>query len=35
MKKAIDALMRRGHTYSEIRRAMSIMALDTDEFPEE
>ena len=34
-KKTIDALIRRGHTYSEIRRAMSKMALDTDEFPED
>ena len=34
-KKAIDALLRRGHTYSEIRRAMSMMALDADEFPED
>ncbi len=34
-KKLIDALIRRGHTYSEIRRAMSKMALDTDEFPED
>ena len=35
VKKAIDALMRRGHTYSEIRSAMSRMALDTDDIPEE
>ena len=35
VKKAIDALMRRGHTYPEIRSAMSRMSLDTDEFPEE
>ena len=35
VKKAIDALLRRGHTYPEIRSAMSRMALDTDEFPEE
>ena len=35
VKKAIDALLRRGHTYPEIRSAMSRMSLDTDEFPEE
>lgn len=35
VKKAIDALLRRGHTYSQIRRAMATLALDTDEFPEE
>ncbi len=35
LKKAIDALLRRGHSYSEIRRALDMLALDTDEFPEE
>ncbi len=35
LKKAIDALLRRGHRYSEIRSALSILALDADEFPEE
>ncbi len=35
VKKAIDALLRRGHRYSEIRSAMAMLALDTDEFPEE
>lgn len=34
-KKAIDALLRRGHRYSEIRNALGLLALDTDEFPEE
>ena len=35
VKKVIDALLRRGHNYSEIRSAMRQMELDTDEFPEE
>ncbi len=34
-KRAIDALMRRGHSYGNIRRAMSQLSLDTEEFPEE
>lgn len=35
IKKAIDALLRRGHSYSEIRTAMSRMALEAEEFPED
>lgn len=35
VKKAIDALLRRGHSYSEIRTALSRMALDAEEFPED
>ena len=35
VKKAIDALLRRGHSYSQIRSALSTLALDADEFPEE
>jgi SOS response regulatory protein OraA/RecX len=35
VKRAIDALLRRGHTYSEIRNALQQMMLDPDEFPEE
>jgi regulatory protein len=34
-KKAIDALLRRGHSYAEIRSALQQMMLDPDEFPEE
>ena len=34
-KKAVDALLRRGHTYSQISRAMRSLDLDTDEFQEE
>ena len=35
VKKAIDALLRRGHSYSEVRAALRCMALDGDEFPED
>ena len=35
IKKAIDALLRRGHSYSEIRTALSRMALEAEEFPED
>ena len=35
LKKAIDALMRRGHSYGSIRRALENLSVDTDEFPEE
>lgn len=34
-KRAIDAALRRGHHYSQIRRAMNSLELDPDEFPEE
>ena len=35
VRKAMDALVRRGHSYSEIRKGLEQLALDTDEFPEE
>ncbi len=35
VKRAIDALLRRGHHYGAIRSAMRRMNLDGDEFPEE
>ena len=35
IKKAIDALLRRGHSYRTIRQALSNVSVDTDEFPEE
>ena len=35
VKKAVDALLRRGHSYSEIRSAMQQMKVDPDEFPED
>ena len=35
VKKAIDALLRRGHSYSEIRTALAQMALEADDYPED
>lgn len=35
VKKTIDALIRRGHSYGTIRRALDRLSFDTDEFPEE
>lgn len=35
VKRAIDALLRRGHSYGSIRRAMQEMAMDSREFPED
>ena len=35
LKKAIDALLRRGHTYSQIRQGLRNLELETDDFPEE
>ena len=35
VKRAIDALMRRGHNYGVIRRALNQLRLEMDEFPEE
>ena len=35
VRRAMDALIRRGHSYSEIRSAMERVSLDIDEFPEE
>ena len=35
VKKTIDALLRRGHSYSEIRKALAQMDLDAEEFPED
>ena len=35
VKRAIDALMRRGHSYGTIRRALNQLRLEMDEFPEE
>ena len=35
VKKAIDALMRRGHSYSKIREGLGYISLDSDEFMEE
>ena len=35
LKRAIDALARRGHKYADIRRGLNDLSLDTDDFPEE
>ena len=35
VKKAIDALLRRGHSYGTIRRALNELRFETEEFPEE
>lgn len=35
VKKAVDALLRRGHSYGNIRRVLSNLAVDTDDFPED
>ena len=34
-KRAMDALLRRGHSYSEIRRALQRLELDTDDLQED
>lgn len=35
VKRAIDALLRRGHSYGCIRRAMQEMTMDPEEYPED
>ena len=35
LKRAIDALVRRGHSYSDIQRCLRQMSLDEDDFQEE
>ena len=35
LKRAVDALMRKGHSYGRIREALSRLQVDDDEFPEE
>ena len=35
IKRAVDALMRRGHSYSQVRRALDMLSLETDELPED
>ena len=35
IKKAIDALLRRGHSYGTIRRALNELRFEAEEFPEE
>jgi len=35
IKKCIDALIRRGHSYGKIREALNIISLDSEEFMED
>lgn len=35
IKRAVDALLRRGHSYGAIRRALSELSFESDEFPED
>lgn len=35
VKRAIDALLRRGHSYAQIRRALQQITLDFEEYPED
>ncbi len=35
LRKSIDALIRRGHSYSQIRRGLEQLEMETDEIPEE
>ena len=35
LKRAVDALMRRGHSYAVIRKALSRLQLDQEDFPED
>ena len=35
IRRAVDALLRRGHTYRSIRRCLEQLKLETEEFPEE
>ena len=35
VKKAVDALLRRGHNYSEIRRCLQQLSAEPEEFPED
>ena len=35
LKRAMDALLRRGHSYAQIRKGLQNLELDTDDLPEE
>ena len=35
VKRAVDALLRRGHSYSQVRRALDQMPVEQAEFPED
>jgi SOS response regulatory protein OraA/RecX len=35
VKRCIDALLRRGHNYRQVRRCLEQLSVDTDELPED
>lgn len=35
IRRAVDALLRRGHSYSRIRQALDQLSLETEDYPEE
>jgi len=35
VRRAVDALLRRGHSYRHIREGLNLLSMDSDEFPEE
>lgn len=35
IRRAVDALIRRGHSYVNVRRALDALSFDTEDFPEE
>ena len=35
IKRAVDALLRRGHSYRVIREALNELSFDSDDFPED
>ena len=35
VKRCIDALLRRGHNYRQVRQCLEQLSVDTDEFPED
>ena len=35
LRKVMDALVRKGHSYARIKQALNELALDTEDFPEE
>ena len=35
LRKAVDALMRKGHSYSQIKRVLSHLSVETENFPED
>ena len=35
VKRATEALLRRGHSYGDVRRALSRLSLDAEDFPED